>query len=694
MPKRSVSHAPPPRRLFARLAGLAAGRKLDSLLNHVLEQHPDAVMILDGHTTACRRFNNRALVLTGYSRQALSQRRLDDLFPPEHARAIRQAQEAFAAAPGQRLFTDVPLITQSGNRRYVDLTLTGIAQPPAFMLTARLADRRKAEEAAEADRVARIDATLELTQLLDEMPDEIWDEAAAAAARLANAWMVALYVENESEDAMLLEASHRVPPVFPARLPVDYEPASDTWDAGLAGADPLATAAQAAGLGSRVQIPLGVEEGARGLVAIGYRARAAYRNEALHVELVASLLASLVERRLRAEAVVNLARAHHSQNTLLEQMQEIMTCGLVMIDADGCISLMNGTAQRLLGYPEEDVYGRRFDEVLVSRSDLKGRILRAMDEGVSAEGEETTLVSREGVNVPVWLRVAPVWPGADLEESVLIVFDDRSHHKAMEDRSRHLEQLSFLGEMSAIFAHEIRNPLASISTGVQYLASKIPADDPLQETLSLIHTESNRLNRLLEDILSAARPKPVEATPIDLATLVAITLARWESRLKRKRIEVRFNAEDNLPRVLVAPRELEQVLSNLFTNAIQAMSEQPGHGVLSVSVGLAPGTLEGPGYQGPRVQITVSDTGPGMSPEVKRRAFELFFTTKPHGTGLGLAISRRIIMQYKGTLEVESWEGVGTVFTIALPAAETDIELSTQITAEEGAPDGRHDSPG
>lgn len=647
-----------------------AGRGLPALCAHVLEQYPDAAIILENSTSQCLMFNNHALSLTGYSRNELSGRRLDDLLPPEDARQIRSAQRALAPGLSQT-FNDVPLITQIGGRRHVDITLTNIAPPEvdAFMIAARPSDIRQAREAIEAEAIAHAEATVELTQLLDGMPDEVWEEAAAAAACLVSANMLALYIEDEGSGKLLLDADFRTPRNFPSWLPLDYRPASEVWDVGLASDDVLSRAAREARLGSLVQQTLGTEEGAHVVLVMGYRKRGGYEVRTQSIALVGSLLTSLAERRLRAEAVVELARAHHSQSILQETLQRLITCGLVVIDADGRITHINEAAQDLLGYPLEEARGRPFQEVLISRERLVPLVQRAIDEGVGVEGEEITLISREGAAVPVLLRVASVWPGTDLEESVLIVFDDRSHHKAMEARGRHLEQLSFLGEMSAIFAHEIRNPLAGISAGVEYVASKLPPDDPLQESLQMIHAESKRLNQLLGDILTVARPKPAEITATDIVALVARSLDRWRPRLGRKHIDVEFFADDDLPPVMVDPRELEQVLTNLFSNAIHAMSALPQRGTLSVHICMGPEDAGYVGYEGQRIQIDVGDTGPGMPPEVKRRVFEPFFTTKNGGTGLGLAIARRIISQHNGTLTVESWEGVGTVFTITLPAA-------------------------
>jgi PAS domain S-box-containing protein len=667
------------------LPNLEAGWMLRPLLQHALEQHSDAVIILDRDTALCRQFNHQALVLTGYSRPDLGQRRLDDLLTPEDTRTIREAQRSLPHGLS-RTFQDVPLITQSGVRRHVDITLTNISpeQVRAFMITGRPAEKRQEQEATAAEWSERIEAMLQLTRLLDLMPDEVWGEVAVATARLVGAWMIALYVEDEAEGEMLLEAAYKAPTSFPLKLPLDYHPTAPTWDAGLAATDPLAEAAQVAGLGSLVQRPLGTEEGARVLLAAGFRARAAYRDKERLLTLVGPLLASLAERRLRSEAVVDLAGAHHSQSVLLDTLLANVTCGLVIIDVEGRIALMNKVGGRLLGYPTEEVLGRPFEEVLISRERLDDLVRDAMSKGVDSKGQEFTLLSREGLEVPVWLQVASIRPGANLGQSTLVVFEDRSQHKAMENQSRHLEQLSFAGEMSAIFAHEIRNPLAGISAGVQYLASKIAPDDPLQESLAMIQGESKRLSQLLEDILVVARPSQVEVAPTDLAALVQRSLDRWKSRLERKHIDVQFSTEQNLPSALVDAGKFEQVLANLFTNAIHAMSNLPQRGTLSVNLRLMPAEPNDLGYRGPRVQIDVGDTGPGMPLEVKSRVFDPFFTTKTDGTGLGLTIARRIIAQHDGTFAVESWEGVGTVFTITLPVAPA-------TASDEGAQnDGNH----
>jgi signal transduction histidine kinase len=149
--------------------------------------------------------------------------------------------------------------------------------------------------------------------------------------------------------------------------------------------------------------------------------------------------------------------------------------------------------------------------------------------------------------------------------------------------------------------------------------------------------------------------------PTDLADLMRRLLARWQPRLAQAGVLSHTSFAEATPPARIDPRTFEQVIANLITNAVQAMS---AGGTLSVS--LSP--LETP--QGPLVELRVADTGPGIPPDVIDRVFDPFFTTKKDGTGLGLAISRRILAAHKGTITAESFPDAGTVFTVRLPAVE------------------------
>jgi signal transduction histidine kinase len=248
---------------------------------------------------------------------------------------------------------------------------------------------------------------------------------------------------------------------------------------------------------------------------------------------------------------------------------------------------------------------------------------------------------------------------------LLLVLSDMSERQAIENQTEILAQRALLGEVSAIFAHEVRNPINNISTGVQYVASRLGKDHPLAESLERVRRECLRLDQLMTDVLFFARPLELRMEPVDLADMLGRLLARWQPRLQQARVLVHTAFDPATPRCEADPRTLEQVIVNLITNAVQAMGVG---GTLSLS--LSPGQSP----QGRLVELRIADTGPGIPAEVLERIFDPFFTTKKDGTGLGLAISRRILTAHKGGIQVESFADAGTVFTIRLPAILAPVE--------------------
>ena len=238
---------------------------------------------------------------------------------------------------------------------------------------------------------------------------------------------------------------------------------------------------------------------------------------------------------------------------------------------------------------------------------------------------------------------------------------DLSERKALADQSEVLAQRALLGEVSAIFAHEVRNPINNISTGIQLVASRLGDDHPMRPALDRVHKECNRLDQLMRDVLLFARPLELRMEPVDLQVFLETVLSRWSPRLSQAEIYLHREIERDLPPVQLDPRAFEQVLVNLISNAIQAMAEG---GTLSVKAHQAPGE---PARS--MVELQVADTGPGIPAEQLSRIFDPFFTTKREGTGLGLAISRRIVAAHKGSIRAEAFPGAGTLFTLRLPFA-------------------------
>jgi signal transduction histidine kinase len=230
------------------------------------------------------------------------------------------------------------------------------------------------------------------------------------------------------------------------------------------------------------------------------------------------------------------------------------------------------------------------------------------------------------------------------------------------------ERMAALGELSSTLAHEVRNPLGAITNCVstlRHLPGRRP-DAQEEPLLDIIVEEVQRLDQLVHRLLDFARPVQPQPQPEALEEVMDEALcAALRAQATSSRVTVRREVTGGLPPALVDLPLLHVALSNLFTNALQAM---PEGGDLHVRLEREQRT--GP----PRLQLSISDTGRGMSLEVQRRIFEPFFTTRASGIGLGLPIVRRIVESHLGELEVQSTEGQGTTFTVRLPCVEPTPE--------------------
>jgi signal transduction histidine kinase len=221
-------------------------------------------------------------------------------------------------------------------------------------------------------------------------------------------------------------------------------------------------------------------------------------------------------------------------------------------------------------------------------------------------------------------------------------------------------RLAGVGELAASIAHELNNPLGTISLRIESMLAKTLPDDPRRKALEIVEQEVERMARLVGNLLQFSRAGMDRVSTVDVCEEVHRTLELIEHHLRKHQVRAEPDCAPAISVIYADRQQLRQVLLNLFTNAVDAM---PGGGRLVPRV--RSGELAGR----PAVVVEVTDTGTGIPPELIPRVSEPFFTTKPEGkgTGLGLAICRRIVKQHQGTMEVESRPGEGTTVRIALP---------------------------
>ena len=244
---------------------------------------------------------------------------------------------------------------------------------------------------------------------------------------------------------------------------------------------------------------------------------------------------------------------------------------------------------------------------------------------------------------------------ASLEERVA----ERTHElQEAQEKILRQEKLAILGQMAGSVGHELRNPLGVINSSIYYLRLVLPdANEKIKKHLDMIENQVHVSDKIIGDLLGFARVTSVKRETVVVSDLVKRVLERFPVPAT---ITLALEIPDSLPRVVVDPLQMEQVLGNLVTNGCQAM---PEGGKLTVSAN----------HQEEMVAIAVRDSGSGITPENMQKLFEPLFTTKAGGIGLGLAVSKKLAEANGGRIEVESEAGKGSTFRLVLPVSSSAL---------------------
>ncbi len=250
--------------------------------------------------------------------------------------------------------------------------------------------------------------------------------------------------------------------------------------------------------------------------------------------------------------------------------------------------------------------------------------------------------------------------------AIALTLEIEEHREEAAKLLNHLheaEKFATMGELVAGIAHELNNPLATVSIRTEQLAANLANDERASRALAVIAQEVDRMGNLVKNLLEFSRRGEVQKSSIHIHTEIEKSIGLIEYRLRSRKIEIRRKFGSDIPLIIADAQKLCQVLLNLFSNAIDAT---PAGGSVTVATYLASPTPD----NGPRVVIDISDTGSGIEPEHIERVMEQYFTTKPSGkgTGLGLPICRRIIEEeHQGKMEIFSEVGQGATIHIEMP---------------------------
>lgn len=327
----------------------------------------------------------------------------------------------------------------------------------------------------------------------------------------------------------------------------------------------------------------------------------------------------------------------------LSAVLESLTTGVIVADDQGRVLRCNRSAETLLGVPRSRLVGQPITGVLAD---------------CRLDGSGYPLASPNGI--PLSLSRAVLRNGSGLATGSILLLQDISAVRRLEERLQRRDRLASMGEMVGRIAHEIRNPLGSVELFASMLRKDLRDDPERRRYAEHIGMAVEAMDRLLANLLVCTKPNCPRPAWHSAGQLIRDALTMTGHATAREGLAIRLERDPGVSNLYCDEAQLKQVLVNLILNGAQAM---PGEGTLTLGITGDRDALTGR----PAVRISVSDTGVGIEPEHRSRLFDPFFTTKEVGTGLGLAIVHAIVEGHHGRVEVESEPGRGTTFTINLP---------------------------
>ncbi|HEV8376307.1 MAG TPA: ATP-binding protein, partial [Candidatus Polarisedimenticolia bacterium] len=349
-----------------------------------------------------------------------------------------------------------------------------------------------------------------------------------------------------------------------------------------------------------------------------------------------------------------------------EDILTSINSGLITTSLEGRITFTNRAASEITHYPADQIIGMDLEGLLGAGEGFLADVRRALDRA-NRYRFEREFTSREGGTLFLGFTASILRNKEGVPLGFIFIFQDLTDIRVLEEEVGLKKRMAALGEMAAGMAHELRNPLASISGSVQFLSRDLPEGSSQAELMEIILKESRRLDHTIRDFLLFAKPGPFTPEQVDLAALLAdsLKLLRNSDEFgEAHRVKTQFHPE-HIP-VVVDANRMRQVFWNLSKNALKAM---PEGGSLTVK---ALGEMDG------QVLVSFADEGMGMPDSEVDRNFQPFHGSFRQGTGLGLAIVYRIVQEHKGRIRVKSRRGAGTEFQILLPKAQSEPRQASQ----------------
>ncbi|NOY87556.1 MAG: PAS domain-containing protein [Deltaproteobacteria bacterium] len=355
-----------------------------------------------------------------------------------------------------------------------------------------------------------------------------------------------------------------------------------------------------------------------------------------------------IAKEALTEKAADLEKLQHLSDVVFESINS----GIAVLDGRGGIRSMNSSAYEILGPtgikpgipPPPDAFGSiPLNELCARASD---RQLDRWEGSFTARGGESRIMG---------LSISPL---KEPEMGFVVIFQDLTELRHLEEKLKKAEKLTALGQMAASIAHEVRNPLASMSGSIQILKDSLHVEDENRKLMDIVLRETGRLDYLVGDFLTYARPPTPHFQDVDLRTIIEETVRFFQSSPESASVDIDLDLPAGPAVLSVDSSQIRQILINLLKNAVDSIA---GAGRIEIAL------KREEGKSGLETILLLSDDGSGISEDILPVLFEPFKTTKERGSGLGLAIVYQLVEVHQGRIEVQSREGGGTVIRISLP---------------------------
>lgn len=332
-----------------------------------------------------------------------------------------------------------------------------------------------------------------------------------------------------------------------------------------------------------------------------------------------------------------------------------LSAGVLAVDSEARLALLNESARRILGLPAGAAIGRDCREVLSSQPVVARLLAETLERGSPLSRAELTLSPGEdGACATIGVTLSPVRDARGRARGAAMLFRDLAPIERSDERERLRDRLAALGQMAAGLAHEVRNPLASMEVVAGLLRRRL-ADRP--EDWGLLADLTRELRAVADVVregLEYVKPVVPALAEVDVSALLEESLAAALARVDFDGA-VERDFESPIPPLRADAEQLRALLVNLVTNALEAMGGKTG--TLGLALRARPGELE----------IRIADDGPGVPPELREKVFYPFFTTRDGGSGVGLALAQKIALSHGGSIELENGPGGGCSARVRLP---------------------------